>query len=55
MSAPEIFPMKKKTKKFKNPLVAKAKQRNSSGPMRSKKNKRTNGKNKLHQFQDENY
>lgn len=47
--------MKKKTKKFRNPLVTKAKTRSSSGPMRPKKDKRKTGKNKQQQYQDENF
>lgn len=47
--------MKKKKKSFRNPLATKAKTRRSSGPMRSKKNKRKSGKNKQKEFQNEDY
>lgn len=42
--------MKTPTKKYRNPLVVPAKLRNSSGPMREKKDKRKNGKNKQREF-----
>lgn len=47
--------MKKKSKKYRNPLATRAKTRGSSGPMRSKKDKRKNGKNKQQEWKDENY
>lgn len=46
---------KKKNKKFRNPAVIPAKSRTSGGPMRNKKNKRKNGKNKQKEFLDEMY
>jgi hypothetical protein len=47
--------MKKNSKKYRNPLVVPAKTRSSSGPMRNKKDKRTNGKNKQKKFKEEDY
>ena len=45
--------MKKSSKKFRNPAAIPAKSRVSSGPMRSKKDKRQNGKNKQRKYLDE--
>lgn len=47
--------MKTKTKKQRNGFVIPAKQRNSSGPMRDKRRKRENGKNKQDQYISEDY
>jgi len=47
--------MKKAKKKYRNPAVVPAKTRSSSGPMRNKKDKRKNGKNKQSEFLDEEY
>jgi len=44
---------KKKPKKYRNPLVIPAKTRGSGGPMRPKKDKRKNGKNKQTEYQKE--
>ena len=46
--------MKKPKKKYRNPLAIVAKTRSSSGPMRKKKDKRKNGKNKQQEFLKEN-
>ena len=42
--------MKKPSKKYRNPSAIAAKSRNSSGPMRKKKDKRKNGKNKQQEY-----
>jgi hypothetical protein len=47
--------MKKSATKYRNPSVIPAKTRNSSGPMRSKKDKRNNGKNKKQEYLEENF
>jgi hypothetical protein len=47
--------MKKSSKKFRNPLAIRAKARKSSGPMRSKKDKRNNGKNEQQELLNEDY
>lgn len=46
--------MKKPKKKYRNPLVIPAKSRTSGGPMRSKQDKRKNGKNKQQEILKEN-
>lgn len=46
---------KKKPEKYRNPLVVPAKRRGSSGPMRPKKDKRKNGKNKKQKYLNEDY
>ena len=47
--------VKKKSKKFRNPFVIKAKAKNNSGPMRNKRSKRLNGKNKQEAYLEDNY
>jgi hypothetical protein len=44
---------KNPTKKYRNPAAIPAKARVSSGPMRDKKDKRQNGKNKQREFLEE--
>jgi hypothetical protein len=45
--------MKTKKKKYRNPAATSANSRNSGGPMRNKKDKRKNGKNKQQVFKEE--
>ncbi len=47
--------MKNKSIKHRNPATIPAKTRGSSGPMRNKKSKRQNGKNKQFKYLDEDY
>jgi hypothetical protein len=45
--------MKKPVKKYRNPAAVSANSRNSGGPMRSKRDKRKNGKNKHQEYLSE--
>jgi len=47
--------MKKKSQKYRDPSAIPAKARNSGGPMRSKRSKRLNGKNKQQAYLEDNY
>jgi len=47
--------MKKKKKTYRNPAATSANSRNSGGPMRNKKDKRVNGKNKKSKYLEDNY
>lgn len=51
----KVLYMKKPTKKHRNPAAIPAKTRTSGGPMRNKKDKRKNGKNKQQKYLEENY
>jgi hypothetical protein len=47
--------MKNKSPKYRNASAIPAKARNCSGPMRNKKSKRSNGKNKQRLYLDDNF
>jgi hypothetical protein len=47
--------MKKPKKKYRNILAVVAKTISSSGPMRNKKDKRRNGKNRQREYLEEDY
>lgn len=46
--------MKKSIKKYRNPALVPAKSRTSGGPMKNKRLKRKNGKNKQSSYLEEN-
>jgi hypothetical protein len=47
--------MKNKSRQYRNPSAIPAKARNCSGPMRDKRTKRLNGKNKQLTYLEDNY
>jgi|CryGeyDrversion2_2_1046609.scaffolds.fasta_scaffold11194_3 hypothetical protein len=47
--------MKLKSQKYRNPFAIKAKTKSSGGPMRNKRSKRLNGKNKQQAYLEDNY